>query len=81
MSPLKLWNIRWHDLPNRRMREEWFAAPSLEAAISAAKKSAFGGESYSLIDGPVNTDSAEGRRTSSAPTKGRAAVRAKGYRM
>jgi hypothetical protein len=66
------------------MREEWFTALSLEAAISAAKKSAFGGEGYSLIDGPVNTDSAEGRQlspSSSAPTKGRAAVRAKGYRL
>ena len=66
------------------MREEWFTAVSFEAAISVAQEAFYGGEGYALIGIPVDLDSVEGRRLSprsSAPTKGRAAVRAKGHRM
>ena len=66
------------------MREEWLTAVSFEAAISVAQESLYGGEGYALIGIPVDLDSVEGRwllPSTFVPTKGRAAVRAKGYRM
>jgi hypothetical protein len=80
-----LYKIEWHDVPNRAMRSGWFLAESPDEAIAAAKVDRYGCERFRLDGEPIDPESDEGRRLTPQlvvrPSRGRAAVSAKGYRL
>jgi hypothetical protein len=84
---VKYWTVEWHSLMDRAMKSDFYAAETIEEAIEQAKvEHPRMCECFRQAGPPIDPSSEQGKRMGgrfdhSITTKGRAAVRAKGYRM